>query len=132
MNGRWMALGAAVLMTASLASCGMSNEKTGTNRLSSQGDSGYRTSMGMKRDYLNDGHYYAQGDGTVTDYPKGQSQLDQLGKALREGWDDLMKGAEDAARDTGKAAENGLNDAKNGLKDAGQDLKQAGRDMTGK
>lgn len=128
MNGRWMALGAAVLMTASLASCGMSNEKTGTNRLSSQGDSGYRTSMGTKRDYLNDGHYYAQGDGSVTDYPKGQSQLDQLGKALREGWDDLMKGAEDA----GKAAENGLNDAKNGLKDAGQDLKQAGRDMTGK
>lgn len=128
MNGRWMALGAAVLMTASLASCGMSNEKTGTNRLSSQGDSGYRTSMGAKRDYLNDGHYYAQGDGSVTDYPKGQSQLDQLGKALREGWDDLMKGAED----TGKAAENGLNDAKNGLKDAGQDLKQAGRDMTGK
>ena len=128
MNGRWMALGAAVLMTASLASCGMSNEKTGTNRLSSQGDSGYRTSMGTKRDYLNDGHYYAQGDGSVTDYPKGQSQLDQLGKALREGWDDLMKGAED----TGRAAENGLNDAKNGLKDAGQDLKQAGRDMTGK
>lgn len=128
MNGRWMALGAAVLMTASLASCGMSNEKTGTNRLSSQGDSGYRTSMGTKRDYLNDGHYYAQGDGSVTDYPKGQSQLNQLGKALREGWDDLMKGAED----TGKAAENGLNDAKNGLKDAGQDLKQAGRDMTGK
>lgn len=128
MNGRWMALGAAVLMTASLASCGMRNEKTGTNRLSSQGDSGYRTSMGTKRDYLNDGHYYAQGDGSVTDYPKGQSQLDQLGKALREGWDDLMKGAED----TGKAAENGLNDAKNGLKDAGQDLKQAGRDMTGK
>lgn len=128
MNGRWMALGAAVLMTASLASCGMSNEKTGTNRLSSQGDSGYRTSMGTKRDYLNDGHYYAQGDGSVTDYPKGQSQLDQLGKTLREGWDDLMKGAED----TGKAAENGLNDAKNGLKDAGQDLKQAGRDMTGK
>lgn len=84
MNGRWMALGAAVLMTASLASCGMSNEKTGTNRLSSQGDSGYRTSMGTKRDYLNDGHYYAQGDGSVTDYPKGQSQLDQLGKALRE------------------------------------------------
>ena len=59
----------------------MSNEKTGTNRLSSQGDSGYRTSMGAKRDYLNDGHYYAQGDGSVTDYPKGQSQLDQLGKA---------------------------------------------------
>ena len=74
---------------------------------------------------LEDGRYYAGGDGVVSDRRNtGTSEWEKLGRDLRESWDKLMDGAEDAgnqleqdARDVGKKTE----------KDARELAGQAGR-----
>lgn len=134
MNGRWLALCGALVMTVSLASCSSKGGANGTDMRNNSGTSAssYRTSTAGARQYLPDSRYYADRDGTVKRYRQaGSSEWEQLGKALEEGWNQLMKGTEntlkdagketrDAAQDVGQGVENAAKDAKNGMERAAE------------
>ena len=94
MNGRWLGLCGALVMTVSLASCSSKGQENGVGMLNNTGmsASGYRTSTSGARQYLPDSRYYANGDGTVKRYRQaGSSEWEQLGKALEDSWNELMK-----------------------------------------
>ena len=126
MRGRGAALLLALAMSLTLAACGGKNSgDAGAARLRDHGTSGTETPARRSRDLLEDGRYYAGGDGVVSDRRNtGTSEWEKLGRDLRESWDKLMDGAEDAgkqleqdARDVGKKTE----------KDARELAGQAGR-----
>ena len=107
MNGRWLYLCGAVVMTVSLASCSAKGqgENGGGGVLNNTGMSaaGYRTSTSTGRQYLPDSRYYADGDGTVKRYrQRAAAEWEQLGKALEDSWNELMKGTENTLKDAGK------------------------------
>ena len=126
MRGRGAALLLALAMSLTLAACGGKDSgDAGAARLRDHGTSGTETPARRRRDLLEDGRYYAGGDGVVSDRRNtGTSEWEKLGRDLRESWDKLMDGAEDAgnqleqdARDVGKKTE----------KDARELAGQAGR-----
>ena len=126
MRGRGAALLLALAMSLTLAACGGKDSgDAGAARLRDHGTSGTETPARHSRDLLEDGRYYAGGDGVVSDRRNtGTSEWEKLGRDLRESWDKLMDGAEDAgnqleqdARDVGKKTE----------KDARELAGQAGR-----
>lgn len=126
MRGRGAALLLALAMSLTLAACGGKDSgDAGAARLRDHGTSGTETPARRSRDLLEDGRYYAGGDGVVSDRRNtGTSEWEKLGRDLRESWDKLMAGAEDAgkqleqdARDVGKKTE----------KDARELAGQAGR-----
>ena len=126
MRGRGAALLLALAMSLTLAACGGKDSgDAGVARLRDHGTSGTETPARRSRDLLEDGRYYAGGDGVVSDRRNtGTSEWEKLGRDLRESWDKLMDGAEDAgkqleqdARDVGKKTE----------KDARELAGQAGR-----
>lgn len=126
MRGRGAALLLALAMSLTLAACGGKDSgDAGAARLRDHGTSGTETPARRSRDLLEDGRYYAGGDGVVSDRRNtGTSEWEKLGRDLRESWDKLMDGAEDAgkqleqdARDVGKKTE----------KDARELAGQAGR-----
>ena len=126
MRGRGAALLLALAMSLTLAACGGKDSgDAGAARLRDHGTSGTETPARRSRDLLEDGRYYAGGDGVVSDRRNtGTSEWEELGRDLRESWDKLMDGAEDAgnqleqdARDVGKKTE----------KDARELAGQAGR-----
>ena len=126
MRGRGAALLLALAMSLTLAACGGKDSgDAGAARLRDHGTSGTETPARRSRDLLEDGRYYARGDGVVSDRRNtGTSEWEKLGRDLRESWDKLMDGAEDAgnqleqdARDVGKKTE----------KDARELAGQAGR-----
>ena len=116
MRGRGAALLLALAMSLTLAACGGKDSgDAGAARLRDHGTSGTETPARRSRDLLEDGRYYAGGDGVVSDRRNtGTSEWEKLGRDLRESWDKLMDGAEDAgnqleqdARDVGKKTEKG-------------------------
>ena len=126
MRGRGAALLLALAMSLTLAACGGKDSgDAGAARLRDHGTSGTETPARRSRDLLEDGRYYAGGDGVVSDRRNtGTSEWEKLGRDLRESWDKLMDGAEDAgnqleqdARGVGKKTE----------KDARELAGQAGR-----
>ena len=126
MRGRGAALLLALAMTLTLAACGGKDSgDAGAARLRDHGTSVTETPARRSRDLLEDGRYYAGGDGVVSDRRNtGTSEWEKLGRDVRESWDKLMDGAEDAgnqleqdARDVGKKTE----------KDARELAGQAGR-----
>ena len=126
MRGRGAALLLALAMSLTLAACGGKDSgDAGAARLRDHGTSGTETPARRSRDLLEDGRYYAGGDGVVSDRRNtGTSEWEKLGRDLWESWDKLMDGAEDAgnqleqdARDVGKKTE----------KDARELAGQAGR-----
>ena len=135
MNGRWLGLCGALVMTVSLASCSAKGQESGVDMRNHSGmsASGYRTSTSGARKYLPDSRYYADGDGTVKRYRQaGSSEWEQLGKALEQGWNELMKGTENTLSDTGKEAKNGAKDLGRGVENAAKDAKTDMEKMTGK
>lgn len=132
MNGRWLGLCGALVMTVSLASCSTKGQESGVGMLNNTGTSaaGYRTSSSGARQYLPDSRYYADRDGTVKRYRQaGSSEWEQLGKALQEGWNELMKGTENTLKDAGEDTKNAARDigqgAENAAKDAKTNMEQA-------
>lgn len=132
MNGRWLGLCGALVMTVSLASCSAKGQESGVGMLNNTGTSaaGYRTSSSGARQYLPDSRYYADRDGTVKRYRQaGSSEWEQLGKALQEGWNELMKGTENTLKDAGEDTKNAARDigqgAENAAKDAKTNMEQA-------
>ena len=98
MRGRGAALLLALAMSLTLAACGGKDSgDAGAARLRDHGTSGTGTPARRSRDLLEDGRYYAGGDGVVSDRRNtGTSEWEKLGRDLRESWDKLMDGAEDA------------------------------------
>lgn len=135
MNGRWLGLCGAVVMTVSLASCSAKGQENGVGMLNNTGMStaGYRTSTSTGRQYLPDSRYYADGDGTVKRYRQaGSSEWEQLGKALEDSWNELMKGTENTLKDAGKDTKNAAKDIGQGVENAAKDAKTDMEKMTGK
>lgn len=132
MNGRWLGLCGALIVTASLASCSAGEMKNGADMLKNTGmsASGYRTSGTGTRKYLPDSQYYADSAGTVKRYrPAGSSDWEQLGQALEEGWNELMKGAEDTVKKAGKDTKKAAQDIGRGVENAAGTARD---NMTGK
>ena len=112
MNGRWTALGAAAVLSLTLAACSAkTGQGTVTNRLSDRGTSGTETSAQRSRSIAEDGGYYAGADGQVTRrQDTGESEWEKLGRQLRESWNKMMDGAEDTARDVERGAKDAVQD----------------------
>lgn len=126
MNGRWLGLCGALVMTVSLASCSAKGQETGVDMLNNSGMSaaGYKTSAAGARQYLPNSRYYADRDGTVKRYRQaGSSEWEQLGQALQEGWNELMKGTENTLKDAGESTKNAAQDIGQGVENAAKDAK---------
>lgn len=126
MNGRWLGLCGALVMTVSLASCSAKGQESGVDMLNNSGTSaaGYRTSTAGARQYLPNSRYYADRDGTVKRYRQvGSSEWEQLGKALQDSWNELMKGTENTLKDAGEDTKDAARDIGQGAKDAAEDAK---------
>lgn len=135
MNGRWLGLCGALVMTVSLASCSAKGQENGVGMLNNSGTSaaGYRTSTAGARQYLPDSRYYADRDGTVKRYRQaGSSEWEQLGKALQDGWNELMKGTENTLKDAGEGTKDAARDIGNGVENAAKDAKNDLERATGK
>ena len=120
MRGRGAALLLALAMSLTLAACGGKDSgDAGAARLRDHGTSGTETPARRSRDLLEDGRYYAGGDGVVSDRRNtGTSEWEKLGRDLRESWDKLMDGAEDTARDVGRGVEDTARDMGRGVENA--------------
>lgn len=126
MNGRWLGLCGALVMTVSLASCSAKGQETGAGMLNNSGTSaaGYKTSTAGTRQYLPNSRYYADRDGTVKRYRQaGSSEWEQLGKALQEGWNELMQGTENTLKDAGEDTRDAAQDVGRGVENAAKDAK---------
>lgn len=135
MNGRWLGLCGALVLTVSLASCSAKGPESGEDMLNNSGTSaaGYRTSTAGARKYLPDSQYYADRDGTVKRYRQaGSSEWEQLGQALQDGWNELMKGTENTLKDAGESTKNAARDVGQGVENAANDAKTNMEQMTGK
>lgn len=135
MNGRWLGLCGALVMTVSLASCSTKGQENGVGMLNNTGTSaaGYRTSASETRQYLPNSRYYADRDGTVKRYRQaGSSEWEQLGKALEDSWNELMKGTENTLKDAGEDTKNAARDIGQGVENATQDAKNNMKQATGK
>lgn len=134
MNGRWLGLCGALVMTVSLASCSSKGQENGVGMLNHSGTSaaGYRTST-EARQYLPNSRYYADRDGTVKRYRQaGSSEWEQLGQALEDGWNELMKGTENTLKDAGEGTKRAAQDIGQGVENAAQDAKTEMEKMNGK
>lgn len=138
MNGRWLGLCGALIMTVSLASCSSNSFKgqgSGMELRSSGGMSaaGYRTSAAGARQDLPDSRYYADRDGTVKRYRQAESsQWEQLGQALQDGWNELMKGTENTLKEAGADAQRAARDVGQGVENAVKDGKTEMEKAAGK
>ena len=135
MNGRWLGLCGALVMTVSLASCSSKGQENGVGMLNNSGTSaaGYRTSTSGARQYLPNSRYYADRDGPVTRYRQaGSGEWEQLGKALEEGWNGLMKGTENTLKDAGRDTRDAAQDVEQGVENAAKDAKTGMERAAGK
>lgn len=136
MNGRLIALSSAIVLMVTLTSCSgrignMDTRTAGEDGIMNQSRAGTERHTKHRDSGINDGKYWASGDGRVSRRPEHTgSEWEKMGRQLRDGFDDLMKGAGDVGRDT----KNTLQDAGRGIENAAQnaetDVKRAGEDMT--
>ena len=127
MRGRWTALGLALVLSLTLASCGVKTETdTTTGRLSNRGTSGTETPAGRNRNVMEDGSYYAGADGAVKRRSAGETEWEKLGRELRESWDKMTDGAEQAAKDAGRAAGDAAHGAEQAAGRAARDAERTG------
>ena len=79
-EGRWTALGLALMLSLTLTSCGVrTGTDTTTGRLSNRGTSGTETPAGRNRNVMEDGSYYAGADGAVKRRTVGETEWEKLG-----------------------------------------------------
>ena len=127
MRGRWTAFGLALVLSLTLASCGVKTETdTTTGRLSNRGTSGTETPAGRNRNVMEDGSYYAGADGVVKRRIAGETEWKKLGRELRESWDKMTDGAEQAAKDAGRAAGDAAHGAEQAAGRAARDAERTG------
>ena len=134
-----MALGLAVTMVATLASCGNTdgNTNSGTNGPANGSVSGSAQTRNRRTtydrsnayDYLEDGHYSAARTGKIRDQA-GRAERD-FTQDVRDMLDDTEKAAKDMGRDVKNAGEKAAGDVKNAAKEAKNGVENTVKDATG-